>query len=89
MDTRKTNEEIIIEKHQANIRAGIHNGAQVIEGAPPAMGDYRWTEDLILATWYQGEHGRPPENGLEYRVGRSGGGFDVLDFNFLPKKFNS
>jgi glutamate synthase domain-containing protein 2 len=26
------------------------------------------------------ETGRPPENGLEYKVGASGGGFDLLDF---------
>jgi glutamate synthase domain-containing protein 2 len=49
------------------------------------MGDYRWTQNLILATWLMAETGRPPENGLEYRVGASGGGFDLLDFKFLPQ----
>ena len=44
------------------------------------MGDYRWTADLILATWYQALHGRPPVDSFEYRVGNSGGGFDTLDF---------
>ena len=48
----------------------------------PALGDSRWTRDLILATWWQALTGRPPENGLEYRVGASGGGFDRLDFKF-------
>jgi glutamate synthase domain-containing protein 2 len=76
---------LIVEKHTANLRKGFHRWSQEIDGAPPAMGDYRWTDDLILATWYQGEHGCPPDNGLEYRVGNSGGGFDVLDFNFLPQ----
>ena len=51
----------------------------------PALGDYRWTADLILATWVQAETGEPPANGLEYRVGNSGGGFDLLDFKFLPE----
>jgi len=50
------------------------------------LGDYRWTADLILSTWVQAETGRPPANGLEYRVGNSGGGFDVLDFKFLPEE---
>ena len=42
----------------------------------------RWTADLLLATWHQAETGRPPDNGLEYRVGESGGGFDRIDFKF-------
>jgi glutamate synthase domain-containing protein 2 len=48
--------------------------------APPALGDARWTPELILATWYMAETGRVPDNGLEFRVGASGGGFDCLDF---------
>jgi glutamate synthase domain-containing protein 2 len=40
---------------------------------------------LILATWHQAATGRPPENGLEYRIGDSGGGFDLLDFKFLAE----
>jgi len=51
----------------------------------PALGDYRWTADLILSTWIQAETGKPPTNGLEFRCGDSGGGFDVLDFKFLPE----
>jgi len=51
----------------------------------PALGDYRWTADLIIATRIQAETGKPPTNGLEYRLGDSGGGFDVLDFKFLPQ----
>lgn len=85
MATHKTDEELIVKKHQANLRAGFLYWSQGIDGAPPAMGDYRWTKDLILATWFQGEHGHPPDNVLNYRTGRSGGGFDVLDFNFLPE----
>jgi len=45
----------------------------------PTMGDLRWTPDLLQATWTQAATGQPPARG-EYRVGRSGGGFDVLRF---------
>jgi glutamate synthase domain-containing protein 2 len=54
-------------------------------GKPPALGDARWTDDLILSVWTQAQTGKPPTNGLEYKVGRSGGGFDSLDFKFLPE----
>ncbi len=43
--------------------------------APPALGDRRWTADLILSTWAQGARGEAPDH-LEHRVGDSGGGFD-------------
>ena len=44
-------------------------------------GDFRWTEELLAATWTQAATGHPPVRG-EYRVGHSGGGFDVLRFTF-------
>jgi glutamate synthase domain-containing protein 2/ferredoxin len=47
-----------------------------------AIGDPRWTSDLLLSTWYQAETGRSPEEGLEFRHGASGGGFDKLRFRF-------
>jgi ferredoxin len=47
------------------------------------MGDPRWTADLILSTWHMAATGHAPE-GLEYRHGASGGGFDRLRFDF-PK----
>jgi glutamate synthase domain-containing protein 2 len=46
------------------------------------FGDPRWTSDLILATWFQAETGRPPDNGLEYGTGASGGGFDRMRIRF-------
>ena len=46
-----------------------------------ALGDYRWTSDLILSTWYQAETGNPPDY-MEYKIGNSGGGFDRLRFSF-------
>ncbi|MGD0611309.1 MAG: FMN-binding glutamate synthase family protein [Anaerolineales bacterium] len=81
----KTNEQMIVEKHTRNIRAGYHYwSGQGAEGMP-ALGDARWTADMILSTWIMAETGRPPENGLEYRTGASDGGFDRLDFKFLPE----
>lgn len=49
-------------------------------GIPGALGNPRWTPELILSTYEQASTGNPPTSGLEYRVGRSGGGFDRLDF---------
>jgi len=48
------------------------------------LGDYRWTSDLILATWKMAETGAlpPAEYEYEYECGKSGGGFDRLRFKF-------
>ena len=74
-----------VEKHKKHLEKGFHYWPSLEKGLPPAMGDFRWPADLILATWHQAATGRPPENGLEYKVGKSGGGFDLLDFKFLPE----
>ncbi len=72
------NLELILEKHSER----IHHGLQVLPtlryGIPAALGNKRWTGELILATYEQALTGDLPGNGLEYRVGNSGGGFDVL-----------
>ncbi|MBI4280554.1 MAG: hypothetical protein HY660_19045, partial [Armatimonadetes bacterium] len=47
----------------------------------PEMGDLRWTQELLQATWVMAATGQPPSRG-EYRVGRSGGGFDLMRFVF-------
>lgn len=44
------------------------------------LGDYRWTPELIVSTWRQAETGEIPDDGLEYKVGASGGGFDSFEF---------
>lgn len=50
------------------------------------MGDPRWTPDMILGTWIMAETGHPPKRkDLEFNVGNSGGGFDVLRFKFPEK----
>ena len=47
-----------------------------------AFGDPRWPSELLAGTWKQAETGYPPENGLEYKKGTSGGGFDRIDILF-------
>ena len=42
------------------------------------LGDYRWTPDLILSTWYQAENGILPHGEIENQCGRSGGGLDRI-----------
>lgn len=81
---RRASEHSVIRKHEETLHQGYHRWPTLDFGLPPAMGDERWPAELILATWFQAETARPPANGLEYRVGRSGGGFDALDFRFLP-----
>ncbi|MFC1896464.1 FMN-binding glutamate synthase family protein, partial [Thermodesulfobacteriota bacterium] len=43
-----------------------------------AIGDFRWTPDLLASTWYMAEFGTVPPADLMYRTGSSGGGFDRL-----------
>jgi len=78
-------QHLVIEKHTEYLRRGFHLWPSLQYGKMPALGDHRWTADLILATWAQAETGKPPANGLEYRLGNSGGGFDALDFKSLPQ----
>jgi glutamate synthase domain-containing protein 2/ferredoxin len=49
------------------------------------MGDFRWTPDLLVSTWYMAEFGEVPRRGLEYRTGNSGGGFDKLRI-LIPRR---
>ncbi|MDD3580482.1 MAG: glutamate synthase-related protein [Desulfobacca sp.] len=53
------------------------------------LGDRRWTNDLLLSTWWMAEWGNLPQGDLEYRIGDSGGGFDKLRFLFptQPRDF--
>lgn len=76
----------ITDKHTKALRHGFKVWPTLEHGKIPAMGDPRWTTDLIFSTWKQAETGRPPTNNLEYRIGDSHGGFDRLDFQFLPKE---
>src|SRR5262245_5647129 len=73
-----------IHKHREALDHGLEVWPSLVNGTPPALGDFRWTDELILSGWYMAQTGQLPANGLNYRTGRSGGGFDVLDFKFLP-----
>jgi len=86
MDIISEEEKLIIKKHTECLKKGFHLWPELKFGKMPALGDFRWTADLILSTWFQAEKGYPPQNGLEYKIGKSGGGFDVLDFKFLSEK---
>ena len=47
-----------------------------------SLGDRRWTSDLLTATWYEAQNGCMPTDGTEFRIGDSGGGFDLMRFEF-------
>ncbi|HEV8578239.1 MAG TPA: glutamate synthase-related protein [Thermoanaerobaculia bacterium] len=84
MTTDSTTFDLLVRKHREALHYGFHTWPTLALGMPPALGDPRWTDELILATWRQAEESRAPADGLEFRVGRSGGGFDRLDFKTLP-----
>jgi glutamate synthase domain-containing protein 2/NAD-dependent dihydropyrimidine dehydrogenase PreA subunit len=46
------------------------------------MGDSRWTADLLASTWTMAETGEVPFQGLNYKTGDSGGGFDKIRLFF-------
>jgi glutamate synthase domain-containing protein 2 len=73
--------ELIVSKHQERIRYGLEVLPSLRYPIPTGLGDKRWTADLLLATFAEATTGKIPI-GLEYRVGKSGGGFDRLDFKF-------
>ncbi len=50
------------------------------------LGDNRWTADLLASTWYMAETGEVPYQGLNYKTGNSGGGFDKLRLVLPPEK---
>jgi glutamate synthase domain-containing protein 2 len=81
---RRQRPSAAVGKHVAALHRGYDGWPSLEWGRPPAMGDARWTADLILATWSAAETGVIPEH-VEAARGRSGGGFDVLDFAYLPR----
>ena len=71
------NIDLIVEKHTKRIHHGLEVLPTLRHGLPAGLGNKRWTAELILATYEQALTGDLP-NGLEYKTGSSGGGFDVL-----------
>jgi glutamate synthase domain-containing protein 2 len=72
------NLELILEKHSERIHHGLEVLPTLRYGLPAGLGNKRWTAELILATYEMALTGELPKNDLEYKIGDSGGGFDVL-----------
>jgi glutamate synthase domain-containing protein 2 len=78
----QTREEEAFRRLFGRVLSGHPEAAVPEPGDGEAEGDLRWPTTLILSTAEQARTGQPPASGLEYRVGRSGGGFDRLRFAF-------
>jgi len=50
------------------------------------LGDKRWPADLLAGTWHMAATGELPYQDLNYKTGRSGGGFDKIRFVFPSVK---
>ncbi|MFQ5981112.1 MAG: FMN-binding glutamate synthase family protein [Candidatus Heimdallarchaeota archaeon] len=72
--------ELIARKHSKNIHKGLSVLPSLKYGIPGALGNKRWTAELILVTYEQASTGCLPTSNLEYKIGQSGGGFDCIDF---------
>ena len=70
---------MLVQKHSELIHHGLTVLPSLEHGIPGGLGNKRWTSELIFATYHQATTGKPPTQ-LEYKVGKSGGGFDRLDF---------
>ncbi|MGD8464772.1 MAG: glutamate synthase-related protein, partial [Anaerolineae bacterium] len=77
-------EEEAFRRRLGRVEAGHPEAAAPEAGDGELEGDLRWPTPLILATSEQARTGQPParDSNLEYRTGRSGGGFDRLRFSF-------
>ncbi|MDP6888513.1 MAG: glutamate synthase-related protein, partial [Candidatus Thalassarchaeaceae archaeon] len=75
----------LLEKTHHLMHDGFHQRAfpDTKYDLPEALGDARWTDELIASTWYMAETGECPDH-LNYKTGKSGGGFDKLVFKELP-----
>ena len=85
MQTSYTARDLIVKRHSELVRNGLERLPTLRFGIPGALGNKRWTAELILATYEQATTGNPPTH-LEYKVGKSGGGFDRLDFKDTKPK---
>jgi glutamate synthase domain-containing protein 2 len=73
---------MVVQKHAELIHHGLKVLPTLEHGIPSGLGNKRWTSELIFATYHQATTGTPPSQ-LEYKVGKSGGGFDRLDFKAI------
>jgi len=77
--------ENLLHKTTGLLQDGMHARAFGEYPSPEALGDARWTDELILSTWYMAETGKVPSD-MNYMTGKSDGGFDRLGFQFLPEE---
>ncbi len=77
-DCRRTDHFCVDKCPAKALSVVLHPGYRV-------LGDYRWTADLLLSTWFMSAYGRPPVQPLETQVGLSGGGFDRLRLVIPPE----
>ena len=82
LQTLSIERELIARHHTDLVHKGLEALPKLKYGVPGALGNKRWTAELILATYEQATTGNPPV-GTEYKVGKSGGGFDRLDFKYI------
>jgi glutamate synthase domain-containing protein 2/ferredoxin len=79
----------VCEKTENFCVAKCPNGALRLIKNPmmEVMGDFRWTSDMILATWRMAETGEilPEDSDFVYETGDSGGGFDRIRIVFPDK----
>lgn len=76
--------ELLASKARNQIRIGLEVLPNRIDSIRNyAFGNYRWTIDLIMSTWYQASNATYPTNGWNYKTGKSDGGFDLLEFKGL------
>lgn len=75
--------DLITEKHTKALRNGFSHWAGS-QGHPPALGDLRWTPELILSTWKVSETGEAETWPAYTGRGASGGGFDRLELKRAP-----
>jgi glutamate synthase domain-containing protein 2 len=71
--------DLLIEKTTHLMHDGFRARTSGEFEMPEALGDARWTDELIIATWFMAEHGRVPDD-INYKTGKSDGGFDLLEF---------
>lgn len=76
--------QLKIKKHATKINKGIDAIALGQRLPPGALGNNRWTSDLIVSTYYEAKTGEIPRH-LNYKTGASKGGFDLLELDVLEK----
>ncbi len=71
------------EKPESCVNRCPKQNLQVIENPElQCLGDFRWTPELLISTYRAAETGELQPREPRYQRGRSGGGFDVMDFRY-------